>query len=655
MNIRRDHGATLGLVVVFSILLTMLFACFYILTKIMGGERELQNATDSGSLNVAKQSLKHPAIGLLAGAETKNFSAQLDTNGGVDLLTYNRIVGQSLLVALNASAEGTSVAEQNARTLLGLAETDKNSIGARLQQNLNTPTNLSQSFLNLAGINSVRMDTSLSDTASQNSQYKISYMKAGTPTNIDYNPNSLPYIVAGNGIGPALQLPNGSVSAQKSSRNYNYINGYTAMAVSGVGYVTGVPVRPQQPPHLVALKDFNAALSTPAHATNIPPNSFQASGMVLNRQAISAAVVGSLTADYTASIPSGYIVVKNGPTTSFTGVLGDNNQIFANELMTGIYVSPVGNNQNNTFTTNINLYDQWLAYNQNPAAYKSPPSTAGIYGNPATITQPAVEITWLDYTANPSALAGGMLNAFQNTYGSQYSSGNETFTSNTEMNIENMKAQIIAGFALVTHVHDPSDPHYFCHVTSVGPTGLKYFNHSQVYSAPTGTSIDFGKTGSLAQLLPQCNANSALEEITQRMYQMKPTATAGEITSFLNAAMVPMASTQYIYLNNAGNFVISSAPPSGFTGVQPDGALQSYASSYDPIFKAIDSRRDGKTTVYPFDGYWTTTGIDTCQFTPSSGYNNLLGEVNFTNNITFNGGGTGGGGGSNQGLFWDPN
>src|SRR5215470_15505076 len=102
MNQRKQLGATLALVAACIIVICFIGMAFFFVTRILGGGKELQNASDSGSLNVAKQALIQP-IASISGATDydKAFSGLLDSHG-VDLLTYNRLVGQALLVALNA-------------------------------------------------------------------------------------------------------------------------------------------------------------------------------------------------------------------------------------------------------------------------------------------------------------------------------------------------------------------------------------------------------------------------------------------------------------------------------------------------------------------------------------------------------------------------
>src|SRR5216684_2489028 len=108
MKLRRGTGSTLGLVAVCALVIVLIgIACFF-LAKIFGGGREVSNATDAGTMNVARKSMYY-----VAGTLTQNDPYFYCTNypgltlsnpppkNAVTLLNYNRLVGQALLIALN--------------------------------------------------------------------------------------------------------------------------------------------------------------------------------------------------------------------------------------------------------------------------------------------------------------------------------------------------------------------------------------------------------------------------------------------------------------------------------------------------------------------------------------------------------------------------
>src|ERR1700679_1575140 len=108
MKVRRQGGATLGLTAACVLLVIVIGVGFYFLSKIIGGGREVANATDAGALNVAKQALKRGSYPLNL-AENAEFGALTDppgtiaTPGVVTLVTYNRIIAQAMMVAQNAT------------------------------------------------------------------------------------------------------------------------------------------------------------------------------------------------------------------------------------------------------------------------------------------------------------------------------------------------------------------------------------------------------------------------------------------------------------------------------------------------------------------------------------------------------------------------
>lgn len=63
MKLNRRRGATLGLVAVCVFVVIILAVGFFILAKIIGGEREVGNATDAGVLIVARNAMSPTIVG----------------------------------------------------------------------------------------------------------------------------------------------------------------------------------------------------------------------------------------------------------------------------------------------------------------------------------------------------------------------------------------------------------------------------------------------------------------------------------------------------------------------------------------------------------------------------------------------------------------
>ena len=137
MKLRRRRGATLGLVAVIVLFIAILGIGFFFLSKIMGGGREVANATDAGAMNVAKRSLMEPTVNAPANDEFDGLGVDTATGipnntGTLNLLAYNRAVGRALLVALNARAIGPA-SSRLAGDVIDKLET----IGRNLQNQLN--------------------------------------------------------------------------------------------------------------------------------------------------------------------------------------------------------------------------------------------------------------------------------------------------------------------------------------------------------------------------------------------------------------------------------------------------------------------------------------------------------------------------------------
>ncbi|MBX9771442.1 MAG: hypothetical protein K2X29_08740 [Candidatus Obscuribacterales bacterium] len=638
MNNRSQSGASLAFVVSGMIVLLMIGYCFFVLSLQMGGSRELLQATDAGSLNVAKQATRHPDVAFSATEESQNFQGLID-KGQVSLANYNRIVAQTLLVALNAQAEGTVAARANAERLIDVVQ-GSGGIGSRLKDALSNPSKMEDHFTALAVVNSVRMLGSQASTKSDNKDYGVAYLEESNSSNVDFDPATLPYA----SDMTKVALPGGSTSSEKSKkRSFSYLAGYSPIKVPGISkMISAVPVMPGQAPHLVSLKDFNANRVAPKGITNVPPNSFKTAGAALTSHGVACSLVGVLDTDFTAAIPRGYIVIHNGPAASFNGRVGDADQIFAKELMTGIFVGP-GTGTQRAFTTDGALYSQWLNYNtarlNGTTPLPPPPPKTGIHGDPLSITKPATQVTYLDYDSPPSPTAGAMLGSFQDAY--PHANAGTEVNANDLTSVELFKAKVGEAFGRVTRLHDPTDPMYRQNIPAPAiVTGMKAFDHNAVYSAGPPS---FGKVGSLKQFLLQCNAGSVLMQIEQRLHQIKPEATDAERQAVLNAAVIGMGQTLYIYKGSNNKLTINSQKPSWVTDVVPDGQQQSLSSSYSLINKTVNSVLDYGAPVYPFMHAPASMGHDSCIYTPSSGYRNLLGEMTFSNSS------------SGGGDFWDPN
>ena len=387
MKLRRRTGAVLGLVASCVLVVIVIGIGLFCLTRMMGGGREVAHATDSGILNIAKQALDTPSIPA-AGTDFVACGTPVNSQS-ISLYSYNKCVGQAMLVALNASASNQSVAGQHAKLVYDQLV---NSIEKPLQSALlgghSANFDYKQIFSNLSNQNSVRMSGSNPVTAPG---YAAAYMKGGTSNANAVGSSNLYFNLSGASQALLSTIPVNSsatfVPPGVGSTTTAYVQGYKPMDITVPGvdkltYMT-VPVFPSQPPHLVSFGDFNNATSPPQADTNIPPNAVKVSSSSVDGTAntltgaVACAIVGSLDQGYAASFPAGYIEIFNRPGTTMTGYgpVDNGNNIFNNEMFgnPGVSLSAMsdgsaafscgyaGGLQNPAPTTN--LVDQWSAYN----------------------------------------------------------------------------------------------------------------------------------------------------------------------------------------------------------------------------------------------------------------------------------------------------
>ncbi len=416
MALRNQSGGTLSLVAISTFVLILIGACFFLLAKILGGAREAQHATDSGGLNVAKQAIKSPGFGLRGSSDDENFLSLVDADTGyVDLECYNRLVGRSLLVAINASADGNQQGIDNANTLLQRLQ-GNDGIGENLAANLGAGNNgggqLTGFFSNLAGQNSTRM-LGRNNLAQRGVTAAYMEQRAGTdvgatnlrsPVTTPADRSQMPVMAS----GARFQLPAGWLTTDQRTQQ-TYIRGYSAMNVTGINMpVVGVPVQPRHQPRLASQADFDAARNIPVNGVRIPPNAFRSAAAtteeksVTNLNTIACALVGIVDAaggnngatpakEYVPAIPDGYIRILN-PAGLGAGANPTNPaawNLFDDELDPSIGVKVGGG----CMTSTDGLLEDWDRYNRamaadpNQTAVQQPPLT-DLYttnGNPATI------------------------------------------------------------------------------------------------------------------------------------------------------------------------------------------------------------------------------------------------------------------------------
>lgn len=708
MKSRRRQGATLGLVAVCVLVIIVVgIGCFF-LAKIFGGGREVANATDAGALNIAKNvmSTKDANVGVFIDdsdpSKYPDFVQCADPlpTKRITLLTYNRCVAQALLVALNAQAEtaaGSTQANGNAAKVLAELTRLGTDLRAKLQDNqLTSYFDKVANDTRMWGNNPVKVDTSKANT------YVTAFMKPKQSTNVYFYAASLPGSVPGtpSGVGDLptnwnTQTASAQLKPPASTYQRSYLAGYENIVVPGVGSIMGVPVFPQQNPHLVAKTEFDAAAAAPA--TYIPPNAFSVASSSTESKsgvvggAVAAAIVGAVklnTAnnnyDWPAAIPGGYIEIQNpaGNTlpAGYRG-LDQSDNIFNWELYNGpgIEVAPVGAD-GAAYTTNVGAVNAWADYNNStgadanghdPALY---PPTLGFANNSiftttqssaagTTATNDAFLLTIKNKPVNCLTLlqqnnwgypCDKFLSSMEGAYGRTPVSGAGSDPRDSlpmYSNVDLVKGQVIAAFQSGAKSVSISAPGGTSGL-GVYPNGVYSPNPTPYFDAP------IQRTGTIDALLDQvtgataapgytnCTKAKIIASMSERCYEIKPDATPAEIAALWQQDL-PMGKTFYIYLDTTTNkLIISETQPPTYKGATPDGNPNDTntvcVSQYGLTGNLIDvpiggTPADLNLHEVPYENHsGNLQGQDHATWVLSSGYQNLLGKLQFANTTTGN-------------------
>lgn len=611
MQCRAKKGGAIILTVSFTMIVVMIGVAFFFIIRLIGGGRELQNATDSGNLNTARISVKRPSITLNSGIESDNFGYLGDSNISaaipypVNLLTYNRLVAHTLLVSLNAADPtfSTPTAIANANILINSMQIGNNAVGARLARamtNRQASNPLLTGFTFAADSNSTRMITSGERPSIDNNpqafataymeqqpQIEANGMEAGRPgvTNIVV-PNALQAM-----FPSLLALPQGG-NANNSCVNSNraavpndnnvYLRGYFPFPLPNSalnGGPIGVPLQPKQQPHLVSSKTFSAAtnLTLPARISAIPPNAFKSkatSGITghngLKLSTLSYAKVGCLDSTYPLAIPTGYIEVDNSGLSNAQSQYDGNNVInveMANAP--GIIVN------GNVFSTNpasIDALQNHLPPNDPPSPFPSDvyllPAAGVVPGPTPAYSPPGIPLTpgnisrvqlnsqtacmdqSLDTTSGSyNQTCVNDLNTFQNTY----------FPQGWVL-LPTPSSQLIAAECakcVVERMYPVGgEP---CLAGGAGAhcqaiTGLVWFPRNSLDpDANRDCKGDANHPGTIRELgnhVYPSFGDQIVGHMANRMLEMLPTSSREAAIAFLDSNRIPLGEKAYIYILN---------------------------------------------------------------------------------------------------------
>ena len=707
MTARRQRGATLGLAAACVLVVIVIGVGFFFLSKIIGGGREVANATDAGALNVAKQAIRRGAVNLTTAADQEEFGALCDQPNKLDLLSYNRIVAKAMIVCKNADDEGSPLAAANA----GMIHSQVNMLGNMLKANLaaacaNPGGDLANDFHSISQKNNTKMWNGSAVQLSQN--ITPGYMKVGSSSNVYFS----------GALKSALGnwAPPGNNATQKSPTGDDYSAGYQEIKAGAQDFCL-IPVFPDTRPHLVDHGNFSA--TAPAGVTTSPtlPNAFRTDARALEAKTgafggtLACAIVGSLDRNFAARLPKGFVRVVNGPTSNLvntpkfplsTVVNDGSNDIFNQEL----FHSPGINMDQNSKIFSHNpagpaAMSQIAAYNATKGTFPYDPLVGNVgggdptlwtgkaedpYNDPASydlrigpalnhyatqadldaLGSPNIQnCTYLDYddVSTTPMHCQTSFDDWQSNYGRAAGTGTNHIDTNAGFtNVEFMKADVLAQRA-----HG-----WGCASTNATqPSGLKLWGKDgsgNVLRPPAngsakpflGGKINYMAAGSPMDLLNEiggCASTSTVDKVIDRMRQINPED--GNISQHVKDALastpLPLGKTFYLYADGSSVYMTENFPGGGgylaeakAGSLTPDGQAGTGASNcntgnYPLSGWVVNTRKGvGGATIgdagyheVPFTKYQNTAnGNDAAKWTPSSGYNNFLGELKFEQTTT---------------------
>jgi hypothetical protein len=582
------------------------------------------------------------------------------------------LVGQALLVALNAKADGNEEGKANARKLIRLLQTS-GGVGGRLRGKF---TNQAQTtdFFSLLGLRNNTKMLGAGNLAA--AVYQASWVEA-RPGDIGATNLLIPQ---------ANQMPLNRLTStpedipadfkrklkQADGKDHSYFRGYQQLDLVGVPIV-GVPVQPGAQPHLVSAAEFQAGLNKFGTGdTVIPPNAFEYGSQKQdqftagNASAASRAVVGSLNQEFASSIPLGYILVHNP-----AGMNASSNEYPTSWGVLDEQLEP-GNggitvdSASGVFSSDAGLMNDWRGHNgdtsiDHSAEGPAHPPTDNLFngsGDPATLADAhninpsgsGPPCTDQNTVAGPlgegSAPCSGMLNAFEKAYGSKQMTSTPSGQAKPLTAVEHAKADVIDKFNGCGYLSLSGAPSGSPNKTTTGYRKYKCALGAKCTWSPS-VSPNKGQIsddGTISELIAQATGDGAAAEdfIRRRIFQIKPEADAAEISGILTTK-VPLGSDMYIYMDNpktSRTLKFSTTKPPGRTAAPTqtaDGTPIAKSTSFQAQSTYVNPKHENgiHNQMYTCPGGGITV-VDEAILTPSSGWNNMLGQLEFKETVTNN-------------------
>jgi hypothetical protein len=297
-------------------------------------------------------------------------------------------------------------------------------------------------------------------------------------------------------------------------------------------------------------------------------------------------------------------------------------------------------------------------------------------------------------TIQSDPLCSSMLGTFQGNYGSS-GNGSPVPPGTTLTNLEALKGEVITAWLNDAQSNVANAANFFGYTFTTNgsefgnDSGSKLYNLDGTgYATPTNTAtIAFGTVGSPGQLMDQITQNqlnqgvgtcidtgtvpphnfsqwtdtsTIIGRFFQRCQEICPGTTGAQVYSLLYQYPIDLGQYQYVYLPvGASTLALSRTPPTFLNGLPeysqpgvtiPDGPA--LPNCQDPNFTGVIGNQvdseigewgqnimgDSNLHDMPFQSFnGTASTYDYAVWKPSSGANNILGELSFFNHVSANG------------------
>lgn len=663
-RIRSAQGGLFVLILVSIIIFAVVAIVFGWFMFLSGGFRESQHAVDSGSLNLAKQVVQNPVAELNMGNAEKEFTQVAESRNGkhcANLNNINRMAAELFLIDANCAAMKE---ENSGGPYVGTASEPMHhaleDIQGKLAEQLAARANVIPYYEVTANENSIRMLKTVSnnDIRVYQTDYKIGYTDRGQLANVCMNEKQIPKAFRSKWEAArsnwASEVAGDGFAAEKRYYLRGYINDINPLGSKPIYFVTLKEggnlneIRRCQP-HLISQSTMRQDQDTGNLAWKKPvPNSF---GITMNTgtkyvdplsTTASSSVVRSLrpTEGFYAQIPHGFIRIRNGPPQSVSASTDEphKDDVF-NFIKTKPKVYAEGPQKRHFQEEKDPYIDNILKALKERKPVKDSDLKA--------LKKPAEKDEAKDFQKKSDKIDNHTYKNFPPLVPVEIGEAYQKYVPREgNKDSDQLHCYEAACFQLLASrsIGDKGDPFSL----KPGASGIAKFEPQRNALAPK--QKQFTKAMTLSEIFKDENSK-VVERLKERCYQLYPTF-SGDLKDIAgwSTEQIPMGSSLYIYWD--GKVDEETGRPQGTLRVSSEGAVGGKApwvtahqnavpegttAALDCTVMQISPKGNGGLDLpgdwsyeEPYDTYKGDQKLvvrNIASFTPASGVNGLLGEI----------------------------